>query len=193
MIRSLRVFTLMAALLSVAFLTGCAQLRLGVPVPSIDNIQKARGSGISPVAVGDFALAPGKDAGLDQKVSARTNSIFSPFDNSFAKYLKENLSTDLRAAGLLDPGSKILVTGRLVDSQLDVPVGKSKASVAARFTVTKAGAQVYDKELRADREWQSEFLGVIAVQAAMNEYAGLYRKLVADLLDDPAFRAAARN
>ena len=185
-----------ASLLTVAFfalLTGCAQMRLGEPVPSIDNIQKAKNSGVAPVAVGAFSLAPGKPAGMDQSVTARTNAIFSPYDSSFAKYLKENLATDLRAAGLLDPASGVVIEGQLTDSQLDAPVGQATGSVAARFMVKRGGTRVYDRELRASSSWESPFVGAYAVPAAVNEYALLYRKLVTLLLDDPAFVSAAKK
>lgn len=190
---TLRRLALAAAAALLVLLTGCAQIRLGAPVAGIDNIQKAKASGIAPVAVGAFTLAAGKPASMDQSVTARTNAIFSPFDNSFAKYLKENLSADLRAAGLLEPASAIVVEGQLTDSQLDAGLGQASGSVAARFTVARGGAKVYERELRASATWESPFVGAYAVPAAVNEYALLYRKLVTALLDDPAFRIAAKR
>lgn len=174
-------------------LTGCAQMQLGAPVPGIDNIQKAKGAGIAPVSLGAFSLAAGKPAAMDQSVTARTNRIFSPYDSSFAKYLKESLATELRAAGLLDETSMIVIEGQLTDSQLDAAVGVATGSVAARIKVTRAGEQVYDRELRASGSWESPFVGAYAVPAAVGEYALLYRKLVSQLLDDPAFRQAAKR
>jgi hypothetical protein len=174
-------------------LAGCAQIKLGPPVPSIDNIGKARAAGIAPVALGTFELAPGRDRSLDQKVVARTNTVYSPYDSSFAKYLRENLAVDLGAAGLLEPGSPLVLRGWLTDSQLDAPTGTGRGSVAARFQLVRSGAVAYDKELRASATWPSVFVGVEAISTAMNEYALLYRKLVAALLDDPQFRAAAQR
>jgi len=188
-----RRFALLVAAAGLGLLTGCAQMRLGAPVPGIDNIQKARSSGIAPVALGHFGLAAGRPAGMDQSVTARTNTIFSPYDSSFAGYLKENLATDLRAAGLLEPASPIVIEGQLTDSQLDAAVGFGQGSVAARFAVIRAGAKVYEREFRASSRWESPFVGAIAVPAAVNEYSLLYRKLVELLLDDPAFRSAAKK
>lgn len=188
-----RRLALLVAAAGLGLLTGCAQMRLGAPVPGIDNIQKARSSGIAPVALGRFSLAAGRPAGMDQSVTARTNTIFSPYDSSFASYLKENLATDLRAAGLLEPASPIVIEGQLTDSQLDAAVGLGQGSVAARFVVIRAGAKVYEREFRASGRWESPFVGAIAVPAAVNEYSLLYRKLVALLLDDPAFRSAAKK
>lgn len=181
-----------ASAFAMLLLCGCAQLRMGVPIPSIDNIQAARASGIAPVALGAFALAPGKNPSVDQYVTARTNTIYSPDGSSFARYLRATLATDLEAAGLLDPASGTVIEGLLTDSQLDVPSGQAHGSVAARFTVTRRGAKVYDRELRASAQWPSSFIGIEAVPEAMNQYGLLYRKLLALLLQDPAFRAAAK-
>jgi hypothetical protein len=186
-LRSLTLAVLCAATLA----TGCAQLRMGAPIPSIENIQKARAAGIAPVSLGAFKPAPGKDAAMDQRVVVRTNTIFSPFDNSFAAYLRETLATDLRAAGLLDPASRIVISGTLTESVLDAPSGPARGVVAARFTVERNGVVAYARELRAEAAWTAGFIGVEAIPTAMNQYGLLYRSLVTQLLDDPAFRAAA--
>jgi hypothetical protein len=189
MTRFASLLLLAAALLG----TGCAQMKMGAPVPGIENIQKARASGIPAVALGTFKLAPGKDAALDQRVVVRTNSIYSPYDSSFASYLKESLAVDLAAAGLLNAASTTVISGLLTDSQLNVPTGPANATVAARFTVTRAGANVYEKELRASSAWTASFIGVEAISGGLNEYGLLYRKLLAQLLDDPQFVAALRK
>jgi hypothetical protein len=174
-------------------LAGCAMAPMGKPVPSMENIGKARGAGLPPMALGSFTLAPGKEPSLDQKVSIRTNTIYSPFESSFAAYLKETLAADLRAAGLLDAQSPVVVGAQLTDSQISVPVGEASATIAARFTVSRAGAPVYAKELRARSEWKAEFNGFEALPMAVNRYEQLYRQLTAALLDDAEFRAAVKR
>jgi hypothetical protein len=174
-----------------ALMAGCAQMRLGAPIASVPNIQKAREAGIAPVALGNFVLAPGKPAGMDSRVVARTNTVYSGFDSSFAKYLRENLAVELAAAGLLEPASRIVIDAQLTDSQLEAATGRGSATVAARFVVKREGATVYDRELRTRAEWNSEFIGVVGIPAAINEYSLLYRKLVSALLDDADFRKAA--
>lgn len=185
--------TVIAGLVIASTLTGCAQIQLGAPVPSIENIQRAKAAGIVPVALGDFKLSPGRPLDLDQKVSVRSNSVFSPYGSSFARYLKETLATDLAAAGLLDPTSRSVIEAFLVDSQLDVPTGQAKGLVAARFVVNREGVKVYDKELSASASWQAPFVGVEAIPAAINEYGLLYRQLLTKLLQDDAFKSALKR
>ncbi len=176
--------------IAVAMLTGCAQIKLGAPVASVDNIQKAKAIGMAPAAVGEFALAASKPKAMDEGLNVRSNTVSSPFQNSFAQYLKEALSAELKAAGLFDPSSKIVIQGWLTDSQLDAAMAQGTGKLAARFVVMRAGKSVYDKELKTSATWESSFVGAMAIPAAVNEYSGLYRRLIGQLLDDPAFRAA---
>jgi hypothetical protein len=175
--------------LALALLSGCA-IKLGAPVASIDNIQAAKASGMAPAALGEFALAQGKPKALDEGVSLRGSGLSSPFQNSFAQYLKETLATELKAAGLLEPGSPFVIQGWLTDSQADAAISQGSGSLGARFVVVRAGKTVYDKELKASSTWESSFVGATAIPAAVNEYGALYRKLVNRLLSDPDFKAA---
>lgn len=170
--------------------TGCAQIQLGAPVASIDNAQKAKAAINAPVALGEFSLEAGKPAALDAGLNIRSNTVSSPVDGSFAKYLKQTLSIELTAAGLLDSTSDRVIHGRLTDSHVDASMSRGTGSLAARFMVKRAGATVYDKEHRVAADWESSFVGAVAIPAAINEYSALYRKLVASLLADSAFREA---
>ena len=186
----------LAALLAFAalgLLSACAQIRMGQPVPSIDNIRQARGAGIAPVALGGFVLAPGRPQSMDQRVSVRTNTVYAPTQSSFAKYLRETFATDLAAAGLLDPASSIVIEAQLTDNQLDAPSGHAHARVAARFKVLRGGRPVYDKELSASDSWESPFIGVEAIPQAINKHGLLFRELLRKLMADSDFVSAARR
>lgn len=174
-------------------LAACAIAPMGAPIPSVQNVAKARSAGLPPLALGDFVPAAGRDAAMDRSISIRTNMVHSPYGSSFAAYLRESVAADLRAAGLLDPASAIVLAGELTDSRIDVPVGLASAAVAARFVLTRGGVRMYERELRASESWNASFIGAEAVPMALNHYGALYRKLVTELLEDPAFQAAARE
>jgi hypothetical protein len=171
-------------------LGGCASVPLGAPGPSMENVSRIRAARLPALALGTFSLAPDRSASLDQSISIRTNSFYSPYGNSFASYLKEALTADLRAAGALDPASAIRVAAQLTESEIQVPSGTAQAVLAARFVVTRSGKGVYDKELRARATWQAEFNGFDAVPMAVYRYELLYRNLVAALVNDEEFRRA---
>jgi hypothetical protein len=179
-----------ACVLCSMLLVGCAQIQLGAPVASADNIQKAKTSGLPGANVGNFVLAAGKDAKLDKSLDIRSNTVTAPTGSSFAAYLKETLITELKAAGLLNPDSQIVISGQLTDSQVDSAMAGGSGRLAARFSVTNAGRVVFDKELVATDKWESSFVGAVAIPAAINNYSALYRKLVGNLLDDTDFRRA---
>lgn len=172
------------------WLAGCAQIPLGGPAPSFENIEKARASGTAPVAIGQFQLAPGVSPEIDKGLSVRSNAVVSPVDGSFAQYLRQTLTADLQAAGLVDAAAPATLSGFLTDSTLDVPVGTGQASLGARFVVVRQGKTVYEKELKASATWPSSFIGMEAIPTGINQYTSLYHKLVGTLLDDPDYRAA---
>lgn len=181
-----------ALLAADSLLAGCAEMPMNPPKPTIENAAKLRGGNpaIGSVEVGKFTLDTAQSASLDKGVSIRSNMVRSPVEGSFAQYLRETLRVELQSAGLLDAGSDAVITGTLLDSTVEAPVGMGKAALAARFVVTRAGSVRYDRALRTEASWDSPFIGVSAIPQAAGQYEALYRKLVGTLLDDPAFRAA---
>jgi len=177
---------------AVSLLAGCAEMPMTPPKPTIENAAKLRGGSpaIGPVEVGKFTLDAAQAASVDKGVSIRSNMVRSPVKGSFAQYLRDTLRVELQSAGLLDAKSDAVITGTLLESSVEAPVGTGKAALAARFVVTRAGTVRYDRALRTDASWPSPFLGVSAIPQAAGQYEALYRKLVGTLLDDPAFRTA---
>src|SRR4051812_48024681 len=100
-----------AALLAALVLAGCARTPLGPPAAGMDALVALRASGIAPVALGEFRLAPGRPASMDQSIRARANVFLPPVGGSFAVYLGDTLAAQLRGAGLLDPAASVVVEG----------------------------------------------------------------------------------
>lgn len=188
--RNIGWFKAFAMLLLLLQVTGCAQIQMGAPRASLENLQKIRSTGTAPLAAGDFAVDPAKGAQFDRGIPLRGgNSVSSPVDGSFAKYLRARLVAELQGAGAYDPASVLVVKGVLTQSDVET-VGTGKAVLAARFSLEKAGTACYEKELRVETTWDTSFIAAIAVPAAANGYEGLYQKLVGKLFDDPDFRQA---
>jgi hypothetical protein len=180
----------MAAVAAVAVqLTGCANMAMSPPQPTMANATKLRTANMAPAAIGTFKIDAAK-AGDDKQISMRgANSVQAP-SGSFAQYLGESLKVELQSAGLLDPASATVISGTLTQSELDAAIGTGKGKLGARFVVTRSNTVRYDRELSVDSEWESSFMGGVAIPLAAQNYEGLYRKLVAKLIDDAAFRAA---
>ncbi|KAF0812324.1 hypothetical protein IGB42_03314 [Andreprevotia sp. IGB-42] len=185
---AVRLASLCALALACLQLTGCAQLSMSAPSPSAANIQKARKSGMTPVAIAEFVADPGKAGDLEKPLDIRSNALHSPVKGSYAAYLAETLRTELHAAGLNDPASSTVVRGTLTRSSVSAPVGTGKAELAARFFVIRKDGMAYERELSVSDSWDSDFIGVSAIPAAIGHYQALYRTLVGALLDDPDFQ-----
>lgn len=188
---SMHCATRLFALAGVLLTTGCAQITMGSPQPTMENTQALRSSPLAPAQVGVFTLEAGKPAAMDRSHALRgANSVQSPIQGSFAQYLRESLVVELDAAGLLRPGAQTVITGTLLHSAVDPAMGTGTASLQARFVVMRSGQPRYAKELGAHAEWESSFLAAVAVPLAAAHYQGLYRQLVGQLVNDPDFRRA---
>jgi hypothetical protein len=193
--RFMRLLAMASFFVAATQLTGCASVKMGRPVASMDNTIKMRDGGtMVPAAVGAFVLEAGKPAAMDQSVSVRGgNTLVSPIDDSFAQYLQETLRVELEAAQLLSADSSTVITGTLTDSMLDPAVSTGKGRLQARFVVTRAGAVRYDRSLEVNSEWESSFMGAVAVPAAVQNYQLMYRTLVGRLFEDGEFRRALQK
>ncbi|ATQ41022.1 hypothetical protein [Caulobacter mirabilis] len=172
---------------------GCAMGPMAVQGATLDNVQAARAATPAPVAVGAFVLAEGLPKAMDRSIAIRAGSVTAPGGGSFAGYLKTTLETELTAAGKLDAASGTTISGELTQSSVATPLPMSRGLVGARFRVTRDGKVLYEKELTASDEWESNFIGAVAIPMAMDRYTALYPKLVGVLLNDPEFRAALRR
>ena len=171
-------------------LFGCAALKMPAPSASAENLSTLRSANLAPARTGTFVLAPGKPAGMDKSLGGLRAASLEPSNGSFAQTLKEELTVELKAAGLYDDGSNIVISGQLTDSQVDAAIGTSSGRLAAHFTVTRDGKQAYDKDVAVDAKWDGSFVGAIAIPAAVNQYTALYKALAGKLFADPDFQRA---
>jgi hypothetical protein len=171
------------------FTTGCAQ-PLPHHEPTMLSLGILRGSTLPAMQVGQFALAPGKPASMDRSVTLRSVTMHSPDGDSFAQYLGKTVETDLRAAGKLDLKSPLVIKGLLTDSGAGAGLATGDASLAATFSVLKDDREIFHKDLAVSAQWDSSFIGAVAIPAAMNQYFALYEKLASQLFADKDFVAA---
>ena len=180
-------------LVVLTIMVGCASVKMPAPAATAGSVESLRSAGLAPAAAGAFVLAPGKPADMDRTLGGLRGSSVSAASGSFAQQLKEQLVADLSAAGLYDPSSNIIVEAALTDSRVDAAIGTGTGRLAARFKVQRAGKTVYDKELAAEAQWESSFVGAIALPAAVNQYMAFYPALTRKLFDDAEFRAALKK
>jgi hypothetical protein len=170
--------------------TGCANIQLDATGATSGTVEALRAASLKPAQVGAFKLSSDKQSAMDTSISGLRGHTLAPAKGSWSQLLKDTLITELTAAGLYDPTSGSVIEGQLTDSRVDAAMGTGTARLAARFVVTDGGRVVFEKETAVDANWESSFVGAVAIPAAMNQYGALYKALVAKLVDDPDFRRA---
>jgi hypothetical protein len=172
-------------------LVACAEPALPPPQASLDNIQTLRAADIAPVKIGAFSPAPGSPAMMDKSIIVRAGTQAAP-EGSYAAYLADTLAAELKGAGRLDPNSSLVLSGMITDTHADAAMPMASARLAARFTLSRSGQTVFDKTLSVEAEWNSDFVGAVAIPDAFNHYSGLFPQLATKLFADPEFKAAAK-
>ena len=66
-------------------------------------------------------------------------------------------------------------------------MSKGTSDLSARFVVHKDGKEVYNKVHKSHLEWESSFIGSIAIPNAINKYSESVQKLVSTFLLDKDF------
>lgn len=181
-----------AALVALACLalTGCISTPAPKYNPSVDNsslVLKHR-----PTAdVGVFTAAPGVE---NRALSMRGSRLQGGSDGTYSTYLRDALIAELQVAGGPVTGSRTRIEGELTRNSLNVAgIKVGKAEVGARFIVRRDDRIAYERSLTATHEWESSFIGALAIQAGIDNYGTAVQKLIGQLLADPAFIEATRK
>ena len=183
---------LLPLLLALAGVLGaCADLQPAYRTPNahLAVLQKA---GQSKLAAGKFASAPGHERALDD-LTIRGHSFAPPGKISFADYIRDAIISDLRLADRYDPQSELVLSGVLQQNTIDgMDFSLGHADIAVRFRLELSGKPVFEKVVAHHQQWESSFLGAVAIPAAVRNYDGAVSELIAKLFRDPEFRAASR-
>jgi len=174
-----------------ALAAGCASNAPSytAPIANVEAASKLQGR----IAVGKFEFAPGKESQLNT-VQARAATFTSPVNNSYADYMAKALEADLAAAGKLDARSPRKLTGVVEKNDLSAGgLNTNDAEIAVHFRLQEGDSVRYDKTLTARHEWESSFMGGIAIPRAIQNYVVTLEKLFRQLYDDADFaRATSR-
>lgn len=155
--------------------------------PNFQNVQQLKQNApLQPVREAQVNADAGQDS-----LTVRMNPISSPA-GSVPLHIQAAINDELRHAGLLDPRADRQLQVQLVKSQLDSGVANGHGELAARFTLRKAGQVVYETTKDVQRNWDSSFIGAIAIPAAANNYNPMVQALLKSLYSDPQFVQALK-
>lgn len=171
--------------IAVLVLSGCASVAPPYQATN-DNVRAIQVLPGSKVAVGEFKA---QKESLNH-LTIRGGSFDSPYSASFAEYLKTALVLELQSAGKLDSSSKVIITGELISNNLDAAIGTGTASISARIVVMRADEKTFDKVVSVENQWESSFVGAIAIPLARQNYGDTVKKLISKLVTDSDFQKA---
>lgn len=170
-------------------LTACVSVPATKYQPGIDNSSLLLQHQLK-MDVGTFTAAAGVE---NHSLSMRGSQLKGGTDGTYAAYLREALITELQTAQGYVIGDHLSLEGQLTANELNAGAVKTgTAQVGARFVLKRGDTVVYDKVLIAEHQWESSFIGAIAIPAAMDNYGTTVQKLIGKLLVDPEFVSAAR-
>lgn len=169
-------------LLSIMIISGCS---VSTPPyePTIANAQAIKISNVKPLNVGNFETPKNLNS-----IGLRASSLNSSVGNSFGDYLTEALTAELKLAQVWSGVSNTVVSGELLKNDIDISgfsVGTGIISV--HFKVKKGDDVVFDKDITANHEFESSFMGNIAIPNGQMSYVDLVQNLVKALFSDPEF------
>lgn len=184
---AIRIGRLLGVIAAAMLATGCA-LQAPHYQPSLNNVEVMKKSPTS-VALGVFSV----QSGVDEAISLRGNSMSSSVGSDYAAYLADALRQELVLAGKLDPKSKIEISGVLLKNDIAAAgIVTNSGEIEARIIVKSSGVQRFDKVKRATLEWDSSFLGGVAIPKAQRQYPLIVQKLLAEIWADADFQAALK-
>ncbi|HEY0859101.1 MAG TPA: hypothetical protein VGE16_18685 [Albitalea sp.] len=185
-----RTLGLVAAVAAVAVMTGCATKAPSYQ-PSIQNVNVLKRAGTSAATVGTFGTEPGASGATS--IQLRAAQMTTPSGGPYAQYIEEALKTELDLAQRLNPKANVVITGVLVKNNINAGgINTNDGEVEARFVVRRDGSVRFEKTKRGTAQWESSFVGNIAIPKAAQQYTVLVQLLLGALYADPDFQDAIR-
>lgn len=155
---------------------------------TIANAQLLKGKGVQEISVGEFETPKALNS-----ISLRAHTLKSSVGDSFGDYLALALTEELKLAKVWSGVSDIVVTGQLVENNVDINgFSVGEGIIKVNFIVTKANDIVFEKQITGENEFESSFLGSVAIANGQLSYVELTQNLIHALFADPEFVEAIK-
>lgn len=156
---------------------------------SIENVQIIKKAKVDKVNVGNITSSNKLNS-----ISLRGSGMYSPVNKSYGSYLSKALEDELKLANLWSGVSATIITGEMLTNDIDVSgfsTGTGKAS--AKFVVTRNNQVIFNKVIEANHQFESSFMGAIAIPNGQMNYVNLVQKLIKNLFKDKDFILALKK
>lgn len=156
---------------------------------SLVNVQAIKNTDIKEVSVGSFAVAKSLNS-----ISIRGSSMSSSVDKSYGAYLAKALEEELKLAKVWSAVSSNVISGEILTNDIDSSsFSKGLSEISSKFTVTRDGNVLFEKTLSATHQFESSFMGAIAIPNAQASYVPLIQELLKKLFKDEDFISALKS
>lgn len=184
----MKAFGVLAGVIAIAILSGCAAVAPNYN-PNPESAQKLQAARVQPAKVGDFTAEANA---ANSSIGLRASTMVAA-QGTYDKYLADALKNELELVKLYSPTSTTVIAGVLMKNEMNTGVAMiGDGLIEARFVVKRDGAIRFDKVKKATIQWDSNFVGAIAIPRAQREYPRLVQALVMELFSDPDFVAALK-
>jgi hypothetical protein len=158
--------------------------------PDFNLVNDMKDNNLQKMSIGDISS---KNPDVN-KVSIRGSSMVSTFNNSYAKYLEVALREQLQQANLYDSSSSISIVGDLLKNEVNAAgFSVGTAEITTRFKVLSSDKVIFDKVVTITHEWDSSFVGAIAIPNAQNNYPIAIQKLISKLMTEQDFISSVKG
>lgn len=172
---------LLALLASTTIFTGCAY-NVAPYGAAVQNVETIKTYNLKPVSVGKFqSNEPGKAS-----ITCRAAGPVTVAP-SFESYIEKAFIDELKLAGIYDPASALVLTGRL--EQVDFSSGITDGNWT--FTLTMTNARKEQFKTVSKFSFSGSFVADKACQEVAQAFGPAVQKLVGDVVRDPQFRKVA--
>jgi hypothetical protein len=149
---------------------------------SIENVQLIKLAKVKELSVGEFSSTKKLNS-----ISLRGTSLVSP-EGTYGDYLSKALEEELKLAKIWSGVSSTVVNGKLISNDIDVSgFSTGTGEISAEFVVSVNEKIVYQGIISATHEFDSSFIGGVAIPNGQSNYMYLVQKLIKNLFSDQAF------
>lgn len=171
--------TIASATIAGLVLTGCG-IKTSDYAVSAENVQKLRSYKDVKLGINTFS-ADTKDESTVLCRAAET--IETPNDESFAKYIENALKDELIMSGVYDENAALKLSGHLKKIYASSMIGDAYWSFDLK--ITSSNGETID--LQSKNEYGSAFLAYTACNNMGGSFAPSVKKLIKDIINHPKF------
>ena len=178
------------AILTLLLISGCASFAVPVYSPDYQTIDRLKKVDLEKMSIGEVGPRD-PDAEVNQ-ITLRGATLKSP-NGTFASYLENAIRSDLIEMGFYDPKSTTRIDAIIFKNDMEAGVSTGHGVMEVMWTIKKEGVRTFEKVYVANIQFESAFVGGMALDRGLAQYPNLVRALLRNVYGDPAFIKAVKK